>query len=497
MKWTQRIQNAGRALTGRPPIRGFHEAGSTSGRLSGWVATSNDINTMLRTSGGEMVRRSRELVSSNGYALAARRSYVGNLIGTGIVPNCEAGNRDQQKLVQAEWDAWCKVSDADGQSRLYGLQSVVAGALFDAGEIFVRLRPRRARDGMRVPLQLQLLEAEFLDRTYNVVADNGNQIKCGIEFNGRGQRVAYHFFRQHPGDGLTLNRDHRRVRILAPNVMHIYEVIRPGQIRGVPKSIAAIVKLHQLDKYDDAELMRKAIAALFAGFITQPDGEGQMFGGEGAPNADDQSEVTLEPGIMKRLQAGETIEFASPADVGGNYEAFQLRNLLAVSAALGVPYANMSNDFSKVNYSSQRAALLEFQRSLRQSQMDIIAHQFCRNVWEAWIETALLAGVIEGDAHELKNRVTWTPPKWDWVDPLKDVKAEVIKVDNGFIARSKVQAAEGGDPEAVDEQIASDQRRAEGLGLSFGEAGARADAESDAIIAQDEEDERRRQTEMA
>ena len=245
MGFLSRLRHAGRwARAGFRMGAALHEAADTTGRLSTWTATGADINTILGSSGNELVRRSRALVGANGYARAARRSFVGNLIGTGIKPASGVEEVDQL------WKAWCSQADADRQSRFYGVQTILAKSLFDAGEMFVRLRSRREGDGLRVPLQLQMLEAEYLDRTYTLALPNGNQVKSGIEFNRIVRRVAYHFFRQHPGDGLSVVQDPTRTRVPAKDVLHIYEVERPGQIRGMPKSVAALVKLHQLDKYD-------------------------------------------------------------------------------------------------------------------------------------------------------------------------------------------------------------------------------------------------------
>ena len=43
-----------------------------------------------------------------------------------------------------------------GLTDFYGLQAMVAREMFVAGECFVRMRPRRAEDGLLVPLQMQL-----------------------------------------------------------------------------------------------------------------------------------------------------------------------------------------------------------------------------------------------------------------------------------------------------------------------------------------------------
>jgi hypothetical protein len=71
-------------------------------------------------------------------------------------------------------------------------------------------------------------------------------------------------------------------------------------------------------------------------------------------DADGAALIGLQPGTMQLLLPGEDIKFSDPADVGGSYEAFQYRTLLACCAAMGVPYTNVSGDLRQANYSSLR-----------------------------------------------------------------------------------------------------------------------------------------------
>jgi capsid protein len=64
--------------------------------------------------------------------------------------------------------------------------------------------------------------------------------------------------------------------------------------------------------------------------------------------------------------------------------------LLQVSAALGVPYAYLSNDMLKANYSNSRLALLEFRRRIEAYQHAVIVWQLCRQVWARWMDTAVM-----------------------------------------------------------------------------------------------------------
>ena len=168
---------------------------------------------------------------------------------------------------------------------------------------------------------------------------------------------------------------------------------------------------------------------------------------------------------------GEQVQTSDPADSGQTYEPFQYRTLLQVSAALGVPYAYLSNDMIKANYSNARLALLEFRRRTEAYQHAVMVWQLCRRVWARWMDTAVLAGVLAIHGYETNRRghqaCAWLPPKWDWVDPLKDAKAEIEQIAAGLKSRTQALAERGYDAEQVDAEIAADQARERALGLSF------------------------------
>ena len=452
-------------------MRARLEGAMAKRRLRGWNPPLENINALVASGGPRLLARARELVVTNGYAANACEAFAANLVGDGIKPSSlidDAALRDQ---VQKLWLAWTDEADADGLTDFYGLQAMVAREMFVAGECFVRLRSRRAEDGLLVPFQLQLLQSEMLPFETTETAANGNRIRCGIEFDAIGRRVAYHFRRRHPGD----STDQRvavpdTVRVLAEDVLHVYRPIDAGQIRGLPHVAPAMVRLFLLDQYDDAELDRKKTAAMFAGFITKTAPEDPMMG-EGAVDLDGAAIASLEPGTMQVLLPGEDVKFSSPADVGGGYEAFQYRTLLAVSASLGLPYHLVTGDVRQANYSSLRAELVEFRRRIGQLQHGVIVHQFCRPIWARWLEAAVLSGalVLPGNASAtgLFRAVQWIPPRWDWVDPLKDIQAQVLAMEAGITSRRKVVEATGYDVEEVDRENAADARRAADLHLSY------------------------------
>jgi lambda family phage portal protein len=463
------------------------DAGQNGRRLRSLPTSADAINSQIRRYGRTILARSRYLASNNPYAAAAKEAFVSALVGSGIKPSpmVDAGLKAE---LQQLWLDWTDEADADWLTDLYGLQAIIAAEMFEAGECFVRFRVRRPEDSLSVPLQLQVLPAEMLPLEHNESARGGRNIQCGIEFDGIGRRKAYHFLRQHPNDdAVNLGRVSAGQKTIVPadEVLHLYRPVRAGQIRGLPHTLSAIVKLAIMDQYDDAELERKRTAALFGAFVTRPvvgdDPMAGPLGGEttGAEASEDEvplNSIGLEPGATIDLLPGEDVKFAAPADVGNSYEAFQYRTLLAIAAGFGVPYAAMTGDLRQTSYGSIRAGLVEFRRRVEAMQHHVMVFQFCRPVWLRFLTEAVLARAVNIAPRDFVKRrrefarVKWMTPKWDWIDPLKDLQAEKLAVDSGFKARSDVIEAIGDDREATDKRIAADRDSADQYELKFGEA---------------------------
>ena len=425
----------------------------------------------------ELRAKSRDLVRRNAWANAALESYVANAIGTGIKPQSMLTDSTQREAVQTLWRNWTVEADAAGLTDFYGLQAMACRAMLEGGEVLLRLRYRRPEDALSVGLQLQVLEPEHLPVQMNSVAENGNLIRAGIEFDRLGKRVAYHLYRSHPEDGalapMSGNGDTSTVRVDAAEIIHMYRPLRPGQIRGEPWLARALMKLHDLDQYDDAELVRKKTAAMFAGFVTRLAPEDNLLN-EGLSDASGVAMAGMEPGTMQILEPGEDIKFSQPADVGGSYSEFLRMQFRAVAAAMGVTYEQLTGDLTQVNYSSIRAGLLEFRRRVESLQHGVIVHQLCRPIWQAWMDQAVIEGALNLPGYANAKAVQrdylackWIPQGWQWVDPLKEADAMKAAIRSGLMSRSEAISANGYDAEDVDREIAADNARADGLGLIF------------------------------
>jgi lambda family phage portal protein len=449
-------------------IIGGFDAAQAHRRLRGFRASRAHVNTLIAASGDTITARARWLVRNNGYAANAVESFASNVVGDGIKPSSTITDAAKKEELQALWLAWTDDADAEGLTDFYGLQRRAAREVFLAGEVFLRVRPRRAEDGLTVPLQLQMLPAEMLPLDMNRSLPGAGLIRQGVEFDGIGRRVAYHFLRRHPGDMTHPGFANETVRVPATDVIHVLDPVEAGQLRGVSRFSTAIVKLFTLDLYDDAELERKKIAAMFAMFITSPAPE--------TPLDPTDEDLEVEPGQVVRLDPGEDVSTPATPDSGGTYEPFQYRTLLQIAAALGIPYGYLTGDTAKGNFSNTRISLVDFRRRISAFQHSVMVYQMGRAVWNRWMDTAVLSGALGLPGYDRRRRhyqaCAWLPTKWDWIDPMKDASAEILQIEAGLKSRTQAISERGYDAEQVDREIAAERKRELALGLDFRRPGS-------------------------
>jgi lambda family phage portal protein len=460
-----------------------YEAGATTRRTIGWHAPTTSPNVAALSQLATLRDRSRRAVRNDGYAKGTIDKLVTNIIGTGIKPLSLVKDAEVRKAIHALWLRWTDQSDADGLLDWYGQQAQAVRGWLEAGEIFIRLRPRLVTDGLVVPLQTQVLEPEMCPHTYNGVARNGNKIRAGIEFDKLGRRTAYYFYASRPGDLNDWEQGDLRP-IPAESVIHLFDPLRAGQLRGLPHLTQALIRLHELDKFDDATLLRQQIANLFAGFVKTANADGAdinpLTGTAPTSTSGDRPVVSFEPGIFQELGPGETVEFSEPPDAGSNYASFMKQQLYAIAAATGVPYQVLTGNMEGLNDRVMRVILHEFRRAITARQHHIVAFQLCCRVWRAWFDRAFLAGALPlpaeyAAAPDAWTAVRWMPQGWPYIHPVQDVAAAKDAIRNGFTTRSAVVSEQGEDAEVIDEGQKADNDRADKLGLKYdsdGRAGA-------------------------
>lgn len=460
-------------------IKASYEGAGEGRRSTGWDAPDNGINSINTPALRNLRSRSRAAVRNDPYAYNVIDKRVSNLIGTGITPRPKTDDEALRKFLQELWEDWVDESDADERTDFYGQQALIARTVETSGECFVRLRPRSLDEGLAVPLQIQALAPEFVPHDKYETTKNGNIIRAGIEFTPGGKREAYWMYLSHPRDASSLNAGYNQlVRVPAAQVLHIFEPVEPGQLRGVPRLSPVLKRLRSLDNYDDAVLFRQEVANLFAGFISRPAPDSGLVPRDpvtGQPLSLDRDGFTpmvaLEPGTMQELGPGEEVEFSKPPDAGNNYPDFMRQQLMAAAAGTGTPYEILTGDMREVNDRALRVVLNEFRRRLEQLQFSVYVHQLCRPVRAAWMDMAVLSGALVMDDYAQRRRhylrTRWVPQGWAYIQPVQDVQARRMEVQAGFASRSEMVLRTGYDAETVDAENAADLARATALGLNY------------------------------
>lgn len=430
--WALKRQQSRNALD----LARAYEAAGHNRRTKGWRTASSSANAEIDRSLKPIRDRARALVRDDAYAKRAKRVWKSNTVGEGIIASGD-------EKIMALWDTWVNQCDADDVCDFYGLQSLLSGTVYEAGECLVRFIHLGKSSDLEVPLQIQLLEPDHLDHEKTEVAKSGNVIIQGVEFDQTGKRVAYWIFPVHPGDQfIAQKQSFKSIRIEAKEIKHIFWIDRPSQIRGISELAPVILQLRDLGDYEDAELVRKKIEACFAAFVTNDGSSDNTTIADAQRDKSGRLVEKLVPGLIKYLNPGEDVSFASPSNSGGHAEYIR-HKLHGISAGLNVTYQQLTGDLSQANYSSMRGGLMEFRKPVKEFQRQVIIHQFCRTVEREFIKVAKINGKLKKTPKPLQ----WTPPAFDPVDPLKDVLADIAAVRGGFKTLKRAIAERGGDPQ--------------------------------------------------
>ncbi len=423
-------------------------------------------NTDHRADATPLRVRARALVQNVPYIARGLQALVSNVIGTGISPRSLAPRKRDARALDQAWQAWAPLADADGLFDVYGLQAAAYRAMEQDGEVLIRRRTRRPEDGLAVPLQLQLLEIDWLDTAKQGTSPGGGSIVNGIEYDVLGRVRAYWLHDSHPGDQFAAKRSTSSRPVSADDIIHLFAPGRPGQGRGISRFACVIARARDLMLYEDAELQRKNLEArlsvLASGDVTgmanpRDYAPGPGGGAEGTAAAD--PAAARIDGDLGQLPSGGILELPpglnltafdpKPGTAMVDYCKWQLH---MIAAGIGVPYEALTGDMREVNFSSARVRLIDFRRDCEQMQWLVLIPRMLSRMWEWFVTAAQLAGVVR----TVDARVDWSTPRWDYVNPEQDVKADLEAIGGGLLSPSEALRRRGYKPDEVFAEIGRD-----------------------------------------
>lgn len=441
----------------RKTLRSY-DAAAVGRLLASWILSSTTGDAEILKSLRLARDRSRDLARNNDYARRYFKLVVMNMVGPRGVQfqskvYDEPGKPDNvanQKIEWGWWD-WSKKAMAGGGSWRQA-QALMAETVARDGEVLVKfIRGRSA--GNPHNFAIQFIEADHLDETYSVPDKN---ISMGIEYDDAGKRVAYWIWERHPGEfPVTARSSNRRIRVPASEMLHLFYRERPSQSRGMPWAHSAMVRLKHLVGFEEATVIAARVSAAQMGIIVSPDGE--MKGPE---DAQGNVSIEAEPGTFPILPPGYDMRMFDPKQPSGNFEPFIKATLRGIASGVGVSYSSLSSDLGDANYSSLRSGAL-VERDTWMSLQEWMIDEFCVPVFEAWLDMALTSGTVAlpHRKYDKYNQPQFISRRWPWVDPLKDLEAEVVAINNALSSRSKALAERGLDFEDLLDELAYEQKK--------------------------------------
>ena len=400
-----------------------------------------------------VTNKARDLDRNNPYVVGMRKRFVSALIGEGSWPRPKITKRNSDNQfdydkelnqdILRRWENWADDACANADT-IYQLQRIAARHFFTDGSFLIR-RVYQVVDGVR-KLSIEGLEFDYLDDTRDV--DNGSKrIVNGIEMDQYNRPLAYWLKSRFPSEYETVS-----TRIEAKDVILLFDRNRASDITGISQFASVVENLYSIGEYRTATMNLARVATGYGVFVESPYPQ-DFFGAQDLGEASTGTEYQyVDPGGVHYLRPGEKIGQVKPDNPGSNYMPFMRTELQAASVGAGMSYESVSNDGSQSNFSSTRQMLL-FERAMARYHFSLFEEQFFNKIYQWFIEFEVdfrglkMPGFDKDKKRYLK--VSWSRPKTEWVDPLKDVKSAQAEVDLGINSLTELAEVAGRDIEEV------------------------------------------------
>ncbi|MEQ9852687.1 phage portal protein [Pectobacterium aroidearum] len=460
----------------------YDAADSFSDQLANWQpalwSPDNEINIYR----DRIVSRVRDLVRNDGWASGSITRTLDNAVGANYRPIIKPDYRmlalmtgnsafdakwadEYGKVVEAHWRSWandpgryCDVERKQTVSQMLRLgfrHKLLDG---DALAVLQYRTDRLGRGRARYATTVQIVDPDRLSNPQQNF--DMPHIRGGVEIDSDGAPVAYHIREAHIGDWwsgaktMTWQRIPRETTWGRPHVVHDYDHERGAQHRGNGILTPVVQRLKMLIKYDQSELEAAILNAVFGAYITSPY-DPQMVESAMGESFDDTAIGAYQDGRIdfhrdKRLSLqngarlpilypGEDIKAVNAARPHSNFEVFESAALRNIAAATGLSTQQVTQDWSDVNYSSARSAMLEAWKTLTRRRDDF-STGFAQPILSAFIEELHDTEDLplpKNAPHFLDAKAAYTRSKWmgpgrGWVDPVAEKKGSILGMEAGL-----------------------------------------------------------------
>jgi len=406
--------------------------------VSIWGTTEDEDITDLPT----LRATSRDKYKNNGFYKGVIQAATDHVVGSGLkskstikykqIPGLtEERAKDIEAAFDNYFNSWAEstICDITAKDNFYSLQRLAYKVYKKDGDSFASLPLTPI--GERKTIQVNLIGAEN-------IASNVAEFIEGIRVSKNKMPLQY-----------SIAQSDNTYKIVSAfskgkrNILHVFERERAKQVRGIPFLTPVMRDVDAIDQYMRYELTAAKLAAIFFGSI-QTAAKEDVFGGGGEVDlttGEQQQTVknTVKENSITQLAIGDELKIHQQGRDNPNYDKFIMTSLQKVSSESRIPLEIILAQFVS-SYSASRAAMLQMLKFVNPERMNFI-NAFCKPTREQVITWGILQGdLIVPDFFE--NRAAYLKAIWigdpmGSVDPVKDVKAHILAIDNHLGTREK------------------------------------------------------------
>jgi len=344
-------------------------------------------------------------------------------------------------------------SDYAGMTNLDTIANEAVLNAFVGGDCLVILRYDKTK-GVNVQIVDGAHVRTPIAMSYSI-QENGVCIRDGIEMDTKGKHIAYWIVNEkNEPERVEAFGKKSGLRMAFLFKMNGY---RLDEHRGMPLISVVLEKLKKMERYESATLASAEERAKIAYFIhntKQATGESVLAAQYAKASAfDDKDDVPItdDGKTLANTIAVSTNKqvFNMPldselkaleSDVELNYKDFYTTNIIAVCAAIGMPY-QVAFSLYEGNYSASRAALKDWENTIKILRKKIQVG-FYQHIYNFWLEVEILNSKIDAPGYFMARmkdntmvinayrKARFVGVNVPHIDPLKEVAAMRLALGN-------------------------------------------------------------------
>lgn len=458
--------------------------------MGAWLPWIRSPDAEINQFRDRMVARSRDQVRNDGRSSGGITRILDNAVGASLRLSAAPDYRalaeisgaafdikwanEFRRAVEARWRLFSndlgRYNDVSRQLTVsQQLRLALRHKLIDGEDLIVNywLPERVGRGGARYATAYLVVDPDRLSNPNQMV--DTRYMRNGVEIDDNGVPIAYHIRKAHQNDwynsveSMVWERVEREDDDGWLRVIHDFERDRAGQNRGVGVFIPVLAHAKMLARYYGIELQAAALAASIGTYVTSPYDPAEAMDAVGGD-----SELGFYQGLRKEwnderpamfngvrvpaLAPGEDIKALTSDHPHNGFTEFVHEMQGCVASALGISLEQVTQDWSRSNYSNMRGSLLESWKTLIRRRLEFSAGT-ASPMYAVWLRESMENGELPlpNGAPDFLEAATayaacsWLGPARGWVDPVKEPQGSILKMDAALTTLKQECAEQGGD----------------------------------------------------